>query len=85
MIGISFLLLLLFQFLFNRCQKLSPQNDPLILEQVLLYDAMIAQHGICYGSVSVCVCLSVTSCYVRTAKDIVMQTMPHGSPGTLVF
>ena len=42
--------------------------------------------GICYGFLSVGVCLSVTSQYfTKTAKRRITQTTPHDSAGTLVF
>jgi len=48
----------------------------------------LCSRGICYGRVSVClcVCLSVTSqSSTKTAKRRMTQTTPHDSPGTLVF
>jgi len=50
------------------------------------YRAMLCIRGICYGPVSVCVCLSVISrSSTKTAKHRITQTTPHDSPGTLVF
>jgi len=47
-----------------------------------------AKHGICRrrGSVSVCLCLSVTLQHcIKMAKRRIMQIMQHDSPGTPVF
>ena len=52
------------------------------------YRAMLCIRGTSHGpvSVSVCVCLSVTSrSFTKTAKRRIIQTTPHDSPGSLVF
>ena len=56
------------------------------------YRAMLCIRGTSHGPVSAClsvrpsVCLSVTSrCSTKTAKRRITQTIPHDSPGTLVF
>ena len=52
------------------------------------YRAMLCIRGTSHGpvSVSVCLCLSVTSrSSTKTAKRRITQTTPHDSPGTLVF
>ena len=59
---------------------------------VTFYRAMLCIRGTSHGpvsvrlSVSVSVCLSVTSrSSTKTVKQRITQTTPHDSPGTLVF
>jgi len=51
------------------------------------YASAVLAMGLCPSvSVSVSVCLSVTSrCSTKTAKRRITQTIPHDTPGTLVF
>ena len=52
------------------------------------YRGMLCIRGTSRGpvSVSVCLCLSVTSrCSTKTAKRRITQTTAHDTPGTLVF
>jgi len=56
--------------------------------QIGFYRAMLCIRGTSHGplSVSVSVCLSVTSqSSIKTAKRMITQTTPHDSAGTLVF
>jgi len=69
---------------FSSCRLL------LLLLSIRFYRAMLCIRGtIAMGlcpSVSVCVCLSVTSrCSTKTAKRRITQATPHDTPGTLVF
>jgi len=51
------------------------------------YASAVLAMGLCPSvSVSVCLCLSVTSrCSTKTAKRRITQTTPHDTPETLVF
>ena len=50
------------------------------------HHATLCYRGICYGHVTVRVCLSVTSqCSTKMAKYRIIQTILRDSPGNLVF
>ena len=60
------------------------------LTQLRFYGMILCWCGICYGPVSLSVCPSVCdklqcSLTVKTTKLVIMQTMLHGSQGTLVL
>ena len=53
---------------------------------VLFYRMSYALCGICYGPLSVSVCLYARSRYcIKMATHRILQTLPHHSPETLVF
>ena len=77
-----------------RMNYVSKKSSWRILHEVKTHDctfyyrALLCIRGTSHGpvSVSVCLCLSVTSrCSTKTAKRRITQTTLHDSPGTLVF